>query len=706
MRCNPWRWLWGLIPVAMLSWVALHLEYRTIEADLRVRATEALDRAGLTWAAASFSGRDAVITGRASDETDPKKAIDVTRRVWGVRIVDAKTDLVTTLETYVWGAALSESGSVVLTGYVPAEQTRRAVINAVRATFPDAPINDRMELARGAPDRDLFLTGIGYGLKQLAVLKVGRVDLEGTALTLEGEAPDLATYRTLGSSIRAGLPAGITLANARIRGPAVSPYSWGAAVSGNQVVFKGYVPDEAVREAVFAEAKKRFPRYAIVDRVELGGGAPDGFAKMAIGSLENLARLEEGSASLTGRAVVLKGRAPNEEAALDVRRSFPAAMPPGLEAKADIEAPKKVAAAPEAPEVQTPPPSGPYVTRAALENGVIALSGSAPSDAARASLAAAFLEKSPERQIMDGLTVRADAEPVWSSCMLAGLTGLARLTSGTVTLTGRVLDLSGTTDDDKIAASVPEDVRSSAGNGCEARVDVKSTGRVQEDLRLAAEAEAKKKAEEEARLAAEAEAKRKAEEARLAAEAEAKRKAEEEARLAAEAEASRKAEEARLAAEAEARKKAEEEGRAAAEAEAKRKAEEEAQLALRRAEAKKCEDLLKDTVGKGTINFQWADATLDERSKPTLDRLARIVNECPTFKVRIEGHTDAEGIPERNQPLSERRAKAVADYLIGAGVAQERLSAVGYGARQPIADNATPQGRAKNRRIEFRVVVE
>ena len=97
---------------------------------------------------------------------------------------------------------------------------------------------------------------------------------------------------------------------------------------------------------------------------------------------------------------------------------------------------------------------------------------------------------------------------------------------------------------------------------------------------------------------------------------------------------------------------------------------------------------------------------LEAKSKPTLDRLAQIANECPSFKISIEGHTDSEGIPERNNPLSERRAKAVVDYLTAAGVDGSRLSAIGYGADRPIADNETAEGRAKNRRIEFKVIAE
>ena len=167
MRCNPWRWLWGLLLIAPLSWIVLHLHQADIEADLRVRSTEALERAGLGWAATTFSGRDAVLTGLAAEETDPSKAADLVRRVWGVRVVDARTDLIKSVETFVWSATREPGGTVRLSGFVPGEPARKSILQAVRATLPGLRVNDEMKLARGGPARDVFISGAGFGLKQL-----------------------------------------------------------------------------------------------------------------------------------------------------------------------------------------------------------------------------------------------------------------------------------------------------------------------------------------------------------------------------------------------------------------------------------------------------------------------------------------------------------------------------------------------------------
>jgi outer membrane protein OmpA-like peptidoglycan-associated protein len=123
----------------------------------------------------------------------------------------------------------------------------------------------------------------------------------------------------------------------------------------------------------------------------------------------------------------------------------------------------------------------------------------------------------------------------------------------------------------------------------------------------------------------------------------------------------------------------------------------------RQAAADHCQDELRQAVNRGVIHFGRASADLDGRSRPTLDELARVAKTCPDVLIEIEGHTDAEGTPERNARLSKRRAEAVAQYLAEAGVDAERLSALGYGETRPVAPNDTAVNRARNRRIEFAV---
>jgi outer membrane protein OmpA-like peptidoglycan-associated protein/tetratricopeptide (TPR) repeat protein len=104
------------------------------------------------------------------------------------------------------------------------------------------------------------------------------------------------------------------------------------------------------------------------------------------------------------------------------------------------------------------------------------------------------------------------------------------------------------------------------------------------------------------------------------------------------------------------------------------------------------------------IFYDFAKATLRPESKYELERLLELLNEIPALKIEIAGHTDNVGTDERNQLLSENRAKSVVEYLIDRGIDASRLKAAGYGSKRPIAENTTEEGRQLNRRTEFEVL--
>ena len=114
-----------------------------------------------------------------------------------------------------------------------------------------------------------------------------------------------------------------------------------------------------------------------------------------------------------------------------------------------------------------------------------------------------------------------------------------------------------------------------------------------------------------------------------------------------------------------------------------------------------CQQLFSDLLGKGTIRFESGRAVLDPDSAGLLDRLIETALRCPAANIEIAGHTDGDGEDAFNQALSEKRAQAVTDYLVKAGLPADRFTAVGYGSTQPIASNDTDEGKAQNRRIEF-----
>lgn len=101
------------------------------------------------------------------------------------------------------------------------------------------------------------------------------------------------------------------------------------------------------------------------------------------------------------------------------------------------------------------------------------------------------------------------------------------------------------------------------------------------------------------------------------------------------------------------------------------------------------------------VFFVRAKATIENVSLHELDRVVSILQSDTTLRLRIEGYTDSEGTDERNQKLSDRRARAVFHYLSLQGIDPERMDYVGYGSKKPLATNDTPEGMAQNRRVEM-----
>lgn len=836
MKCNPLRWLLGLIPILLLAGVAVFSERERIEQDLAERADKVLNEAGLGWASASFDGRDAVLSGRAADEADPGRATVTVAQTYGVRIVRNDAGLIDRAERYDWAASKRE-GRVRLSGLAPNEKTRREIIGLARGTFPSSEIADRLTLARGAPALDIWLGGVGFALKQLTLLKSGSIRLEGTELTIAGEANDAASYRALKTSLAIGLPPGISLKADRLEPPVIAPYVWTARVGDGQLELRGAIPSEQARAALLAAPKADAPQLRATDGMAPARGEPDDWLDVVQVLLRELLRLEEGTVELRDQTIALSGVALREATAEDVRAKLKDDIPGAYRLMERITF--------REPTIK---PIAAYRTALSLDDGVATLVGFVPNESARVALTSLVEARLSGVKIVDQLELGTGAPPGWQRCLDLGLGALAKLGGGRLDLTMRRLLVEGATASETLARSLPADLQTAAGRDCdtEARLTLKASpepslrwsaradaqgdivlegqvpgaavrdqlmsqaarlfdgrnvvdrmevvdstsqkwarlattgvaqlarlrlGRaeiVDQSLRIegeardvavqaairdalgrevpegyvareaiavrsdamiasedlarrtaaddtrkqaAAEADARRRAEDEARRKAEEDARRAAQaaEARARADLEAKQRAEEER-------SKRAAEEARRAAEAAARERAEAEAKQRAEAEAGKRAEEAArqereaeaakdaaEQARKDAEAEVCQKSLRAVSSEGVILFSRASAELDRRSLPTLRRLAQAAGNCPDVTIEIEGHTDSEGIDERNQPLSERRAQAVADYLAERGVPMERMKAVGYGASRPVAPNDTRENMARNRRIEFTV---
>lgn len=106
---------------------------------------------------------------------------------------------------------------------------------------------------------------------------------------------------------------------------------------------------------------------------------------------------------------------------------------------------------------------------------------------------------------------------------------------------------------------------------------------------------------------------------------------------------------------------------------------------------------------KSDVWFDVNSATLKPGGYNELQRVATVLNQYPQTTIQISGHTDSTGSEEYNQALSVRRAEAAKNALAGFNVNPARMSVIGFGESQPVADNSTPQGRQMNRRVQITI---
>lgn len=119
---------------------------------------------------------------------------------------------------------------------------------------------------------------------------------------------------------------------------------------------------------------------------------------------------------------------------------------------------------------------------------------------------------------------------------------------------------------------------------------------------------------------------------------------------------------------------------------------------------KEVQEILKTAFDN--LEFETGKDIIKQESIPSLGELAEVLNKKPEWKLQIAGHTDNVGNDQSNLILSKKRAEAVKAFMVSKGINADRLTALYFGETQPIADNSTPEGRQKNRRVEMTIVFE
>jgi OmpA-OmpF porin, OOP family len=333
------KWWPGTIPLAILWVVAAWSNTTPLESDLASRSSAALQNTVLDKKQIAVEGRDVTLAADAFSEEGRRSAVNSVEAVPGVRLVDDETRLVPEAKPFVWSAE-RDVVRVTLGGNAPLPASKSKLFEATRAALGNVEVVDRMDLSRGAPPR--FDDAALLLIDQIAKLKVGKISISDTKVSLSGMARELGGREAIAAGLKK-LPEGFSVAANDIEAP---PYIFQAYKDPVAVTLTltGYVPDNTVHTALVAAASRKFFSEKVVDNLKSSVGAPAGFASAVAPALGALARLSTGTLVVTDREVKLSGDAFYDAAAVAIRGGLGKDFPQGWQFKADISV--KPAAAP------------------------------------------------------------------------------------------------------------------------------------------------------------------------------------------------------------------------------------------------------------------------------------------------------------------------------------------------------------------------
>lgn len=287
----------GLATVLGGTTLCLAMTSTEIATDLAARSTAVLQRGGYDWAELSFDMRDLALSGTTTDQALIDDAALRLANIPGIRSVTTNVTLAPAASPYLLEASLAD-GAVTLAGAVPDETTRQRLL--ARAGLEQAAL----DLRSGMPKRDAWIAGAEFAIDQLKYFDQGQVTISDLTVNLTGRAKSARDFRDLLIVMRAGAPAGVTLGDVQITPALVSPYQWSATSDGKRIEVTGFVPDETMAERLRAADASGLP---IATGLSLGSGEPAGFAELSQTLIEQLSRLEYGSATITDGESTLTG---------------------------------------------------------------------------------------------------------------------------------------------------------------------------------------------------------------------------------------------------------------------------------------------------------------------------------------------------------------------------------------------------------------
>jgi len=325
---------------------------------------------------------------------------------------------------FVWSADRDDNG-VALSGFVPDPAAREALLDVVRQALGPRNVFDRLDYASGAPDgfADVAEAAADY----LDLLASAHISLSDRRLVISGRAASPEAYRTLNAYLETWNPPGFTLQKS-IALPIVEPFTLTASRSHGRVTVTGFVPSDEARSAIADAAKAVAGDGEPVVETTLADGAPDGFAAAAEFAIGLLAKLDDGTALITGSHITLSGAAATAGDLIEVEAAI-ANPPDGYDVGSAV----------------TPPVVDPYVWSMTKDSEQLTITGSVPSEAIRSAIRAVVDAASDDLGLVDRSGLGAGLDPAIDLVAVARKAAalLSDLETGEVHFEGNALSLSG-----------------------------------------------------------------------------------------------------------------------------------------------------------------------------------------------------------------------------------------------------------------------
>lgn len=637
------RWLLGLIVLTVLAHITYTNRSEFLNKDVARRSQQLANEAGANWAKVSVVGRDVSVQGRAPSEADRTRLIQSIDLLRGVRLVDNAIDLLPRNTPYDW--RIGRNGTTVdLSGAVPSEANRQSLTSLFKTIFPAAKFTDSAVLAVGAPTELPSMQK--FALDVLARLSSGSASASDSTLRLEGIAASPEDYAALQGLINA-LPNGIALSGNTIVPPTITPYVFSARKAGDALTLGGFVPSIAARTALLDETRAKFPKWAIADGLRFGLAAqtPSNWAAAHASAVGFLNRLREGTLNIEDGKLTISGVAAGaferEQILADLAK-----LPGGLSlARASITL------AEPSPIDNLLPPVPPAASPLFAD---VKITPPAPPPAPPIEQLFPPLPP-PAEPLFSDIQLTPATPPVVVTPAPAPSVWLAERGSRKLTISGVSLPVL------RQAAArlfVADEILDGTGAGPALADPITNAALLGLDY-----------------LARLEEGTLKADASGVSLNGRAPSLTVRSEILAAIANLPAPQIVATITGPA----------------------------VTASAPVHPCQSDIDRTSQVGLVTFTVGKAILSSSSVGRLQAILEVLNHCPQAQAEISGHTDDQGDPDENLELSMERAQAVADWLIKSGVSANRLKAVGFGQTKPVASNETREGRAQNRRIDFKL---